>query len=216
MDAFHSREQLFFGAKVHSRRALRFGPSSRQAWRDLRCSGPHKLTPFHKTDKTLLPEGRGAGSAGWSNSRSGRWAGTRWSSEKRRGSDTAEVSNDSPGIVLLKLWNACANWVHFSEILATTFYSHTWNYSSTISPLGYTYFYYNIIDFRKKNHRVKLQNTEQKTSPEALIWHTVHRHAGQKEGQARQSVSFLSEHFVISFHVISVWELEELLRASKR
>lgn len=73
-------QSTFFRGKVHSGRALRFGQSCHQALRDLRCSGPPASTSW-QTDKTLLPKGRGAGSAAWGNSRSGRWAGPRWSSK---------------------------------------------------------------------------------------------------------------------------------------
>lgn len=100
-------ESTFFRGKVHNRRALRFGQSSHQALRDLQC--PHHPQPpssISQTDKTLLPEGRWAGSAGWGNSRSGRWAGPRWSSkpEKRKWHSGGVLWLSS--VCPFKLWNA--------------------------------------------------------------------------------------------------------------
>lgn len=126
-------ESRFFGGKVHSRQALRFGRTSHQALRDLRSSGPPAST-ISQTDKTLLPEGRGAGSAGWSNRRSGRWAEPRWGSEPEKRKwhcgGIQWLSGDCP----FKLWNACANLLLWATVLVTPFYSYTWNISWLYLP----------------------------------------------------------------------------------
>lgn len=172
-------ESRFFRGKVHSRQALRFGLSSHQALRDLRCSGP-PASPISQADKTLLPEGRGAGSMGRGKSRSGRWAEPRWSSKPEKRKWHSEgiqwLSEDCP----FKLWNACANSTLLLDINNSVLQLHlTHSLDHTSLRFRYKCFYYNIIGsgFRNKKNGIvslkldKFRKSLLKTC--SLLWHTV-------------------------------------------
>ncbi len=123
-------ESRFFRGKVHSRKALRFGLTGHQALRDLRCSGP-PANNILQTDKTLLSEGRGAGSVSEVTREVEGELSQGGAQSQRRGSDTVEVSNDFPGIVLLK----------YEMRVQTLFYKFTRDNSLTITLSGYKSFY---------------------------------------------------------------------------